>query len=517
MSNIILCIAAGFGTSFMMMLYLDHQFSLNEYSVFPSDIYSKELLAGVLITFLVMLAEFIFLGITAGRHDEKGDIIIAGIDHMWSEWHLAVSAFICIGFAGCAVAVFGDYYSQIKSLDHGNVLLAFSVISLMCAAATAFFTEWLMSCSRTAKAHVWGRYTLFYKLFVKGGKKIRNAMKFDKEPKLGTRMHQVTMYYAVMNAVIGLLVLVFSRMETLFFAVLAFIVLCAVNIKMMMTAKQTIESLDKMDEALADAQNGNFEYELDTNAMPDYLKPMGDRVNDLRSGIKTAVDAATKEEHMRSELITNVSHDLKTPLTAIINYVDLLKKCDIKDKDAKEYIGVLDEKSMKLKKLIEDLTEASKASSGKVSIELMDLDLCEFALQMQGEYEDSFTDAGLTLVTDLPGEPVVVRADSGELRRVLDNLLTNALKYSLRGTRVFFSVSNKDGAGKITVKNTSERQLEKTADELMQRFVRGDDARTGDGSGLGLSIARSLTELMEGTFMISTDGDMFKAEITLKE
>ena len=258
---------------------------------------------------------------------------------------------------------------------------------------------------------------------------------------------------------------------------------------------------------------GNPDHHIDTRRMLPDLRAHADELNNLGQSISIAVDERMKSEHFKAELITNVSHDLKTPLTSIINYVDLLKKEDISNPKAQEYIEVLDRKSQRLKKLTEDLVEASKASTGALTVNKERLNLVQLIEQAVGEYNERLSGAGLTLVTDLPEAPVYVSADGRHLWRVLDNLLSNCAKYALEGTRVYLDVAVREETAVITVKNISRQPLNIPAEQLVERFVRGDESRTTEGSGLGLSIARSLTELQGGRFFLEIDGDLFKAMV----
>lgn len=261
---------------------------------------------------------------------------------------------------------------------------------------------------------------------------------------------------------------------------------------------------------------GNTGYRIDTAKMPPDLKAHGEELNNLGVAIGAAVEERMRSEHFKAELITNVSHDLKTPLTSIINYVDLLKKEEIGNPRAAEYIEVLDRKSQRLKKLTEDLVEASKASTGAVSIVKERLDLCQLVGQALAEYEERLQSAGLAAVCILPDGPVWVEADGRHLWRVMDNLLSNCGKYALAGTRVYVEVQSFSDCVRLSVKNISREPLNMEPERLVERFVRGDESRTAEGSGLGLSIARSLTELQGGTFELAIDGDLFKATVTLR-
>jgi signal transduction histidine kinase len=244
---------------------------------------------------------------------------------------------------------------------------------------------------------------------------------------------------------------------------------------------------------------------------------VADGINHLGDGLKAAVELSLKDERMKTELITNVSHDLKTPLTSIINYVDLLKKEDIPGEDAKHYLEVLDAKSQRLKQLTEDLVEAAKANSGNIELECMPLAFDELMRQAIGEFEDKFATRNLTVVASYPEAPAVIMGDGRRIYRIIENLLQNAYKYALEGTRIYADLSNHGGEVAFTLKNVSSAQLNISPEELMERFTRGDESRTTEGSGLGLSIAKDLTKLMEGSFEILLDGDLFKVIVTFPE
>lgn len=218
---------------------------------------------------------------------------------------------------------------------------------------------------------------------------------------------------------------------------------------------------------------------------------------------------------MKTELITNVSHDLKTPLTSIINYVDLLKREEMGSQKAKEYIGILEEKSARLKVLIEDLVEASKASSGNLAVNFEKVDLHELVLQAQGEYQDKMEKSGLDIRISAEDNNIFVRADGRHMWRIIENLMSNVLKYSLQGSRVYIDITRNQTDGVLVIKNISATPLNIPVERLTERFVRGDEARTTEGSGLGLSIAQSLTTLQKGKFDIEIDGDLFKVIVQM--
>lgn len=274
----------------------------------------------------------------------------------------------------------------------------------------------------------------------------------------------------------------------------------------------SLRTLQKGGEAMAD---GDFSQNIDTRLLIGDFKRYGQRMNDLRSGMEQAVQEQTRAERMKTELITNVSHDIKTPLTSIVNYVDLLQKEDVQSETAREYIAVLDRQSRRLKKLTEDLVEASKASSGALPVDLQPTDVSVLFDQIVGEYQDRLADCRLTLVARPPEQAVSVYADGKLLSRVMDNLVSNICKYALEDTRVYAVAACDEEHVTISFKNVSRAELNISPDELMERFVRGDASRHTEGSGLGLSIAGSLVQLMGGTFHLSIDGDLFRADITL--
>ena len=262
---------------------------------------------------------------------------------------------------------------------------------------------------------------------------------------------------------------------------------------------------------------GNLSHQIETSRMPLDLKQHAEDLNNISTGLQHAVNEQMKSERFKAELITNVSHDLKTPLTSIINYVDLLKSTSQTDPVAVEYIEVLDRKSQRLKKLTEDLVEASKASAGTLNVQREKLSMAQLVDQALGEYTERLEGRGLRVVTSLPEEESYVYADGRHLWRVIDNLLSNCCKYALENTRVYVELVRGKGQVILSVKNISREPLNVPAERLMERFVRGEDSRTTEGSGLGLSIAKSLTELQGGTFALAVDGDLFKAVVTLPQ
>ena len=219
---------------------------------------------------------------------------------------------------------------------------------------------------------------------------------------------------------------------------------------------------------------------------------------------------------MKTELITNVSHDLKTPLTSIINYIDLLKREDIEPESARDYVNVLDNKAQRLKVLIDDLFEASKAASGAMELNIEKIEIVQLLKQVLGENDERISNHGLSLRVNTPEEKVFIKGDGKRLYRVFENLISNIVKYSMENTRVYIDIIKEDECVKIVMKNIAAYELNFDVNEITERFKRADEARTSEGSGLGLAIAKSIVELHGGTFYIEVDGDLFKSIITLK-
>ena len=276
------------------------------------------------------------------------------------------------------------------------------------------------------------------------------------------------------------------------------------------------KKIQKINEALRNIYEGNPNVKLNEEELEGTLKIMAKYINDIAGGFTNAIEQSLKSERLKTELITNVSHDIKTPLTSIINYVDLLKKEDINNAQIEQYIAVLDKKSQRLKKLIEDLVEASKVSSGNVKLNMEVINLKELLNQTIGEFEDKLEKKNLKIEMDLPNENVLIKADNRYLYRVIENVFSNISKYALEGSRVYIKLEKQKEEVYLEFKNISKDKLNISAEELMQRFVRGDKSRYTEGSGLGLSIAESLTELQGGKFKIDIDGDLFKVEIKWK-
>ena len=267
-------------------------------------------------------------------------------------------------------------------------------------------------------------------------------------------------------------------------------------------------------------KGGDFAHKVSTEHLHGDNLILARSVNSIGTSIHQAVETSMKDEKMKADLITNVSHDIKTPLTSIINYVDLIKRENIGDEKIRSYVQVLDAKSQRLKQLTDDLVEASKISSGNISLQFERINFVEFINQVFGEFAEKFDSKGLSLVKNLPANPVFIKVDSRHIFRVIENLYNNIYKYAMEGTRVYLNMGTflDEVSGKekvfLAIKNISAQPLNVSAEELTERFVQGDESRRSEGSGLGLSIAKNLTKSLEGDFELQLDGDLFKVILT---
>ncbi len=468
----------------------------------------------VCLASMLMLGMFsVYLIYAAGATSGPEKIKFSPIDKIPTEIHFALSAGLAAaGVYGIYVLAL-DYGHNLSNYAGGGALMIFVIMSLIAVAVWAVLLEWLCSVSKYYKAKKnWFCSTLFWYLVKFIGKILSPIKKLREKPvRLRRRVLLMLIGYIVGNTV---LTGVAAMCSGAWFVILI-IILMLYNILTVSLMWKYVLSLDRIIEASEKTKDGDPPEDINAENMPEPLKTLALNLSLTQEEMQKAITEAVKGERMKTELITNVSHDLKTPLTSIISYVDLLKKCDIDDVSAQKYINVLDEKSIRLKRLIEDLVEASKASSGAVTFNKMNVNLYELAVQAVGEMSDVFEERHLETVLSEPSEPPIIYADSQKTWRIIDNLLSNVKKYALSGTRVYIDIGKDSSYGTITIKNTSREKLNIDPDELTQRFVRGDESRTMEGSGLGLSIAKDLCTLQGGKLELSIDGDLFKATVKM--
>lgn len=282
---------------------------------------------------------------------------------------------------------------------------------------------------------------------------------------------------------------------------------------------RTVTRLQRIQVGVQAVKAGDLQYKIDVQGGD--LGALAEDINTLSEGLENAISSEVRAERLKTELISNVSHDIKTPLTSIVTYVDLLRgeleKASLDREKLQEYAGVLEQKTSRLRVLTTDLFEAAKATSGAMTVNLEQVDVAALVRQGLGEYDDRLREAGLDLRVHMPDEATYIYADGRLVWRIFENMLSNVIKYALAGSRVYIDVTRGHGHVMLTMKNISAYELNVPANELMERFKRGDESRSSEGSGLGLSIATSLAKLQHGVFAIEVDGDLFKAILTMPE
>lgn len=449
--------------------------------------------AAFLIPFLVIiiiaLVPVIVLGV--GRTAKQDGIKLNWYDKILIE--LAALIAILIAGIGACFTISVNGVSNLATFVLAITIMAFGFFIIYLACILFFETV-----VKRLKTHTFMKTTIIYWIYIK-------IKEFLDDVKITKRF---ILYFIIF--IIANLICFAIMWSDGFPGIILSIILYAVVYGLI---SKRLKSYVKIEKAINDLYQGNTDIELEENEFVKEMKNMASQINDIAGGLSNAIDEKLKSERLKTELITNVSHDIKTPLTSIINYVDLLKKEGMDGEKAKEYLDILDSKSQRLKKLTEDLVEASKASSGAIKLNMEKLNVNELIKQVSGEFEDKFKARKLEEIITFPENALYIKADSRYMHRVLENMYSNISKYAMEGTRVYTDIIEKDGRIIIQLKNVSKQKLNISADELMQRFVRGEASRNTEGSGLGLSIARSLTELQEGNFNIYLDGDLFKVTI----
>lgn len=478
---------------------------------------------------ILLLLLLVWNCVLAGR--KGSEYKTSKIDKVPNDLHFLVSGGLVAGgffllvnslyFYAKSLFSESDIYSTLADMVAG-VINANMFMPFVCALAFAIFlvmSEWLTSVARQVKAHSgFFKNTLVYMLIkcivwlfktvvAKPAKKGIAFLKYRPDV-----FKKQLMAYLIGYGVVNLLLMFFVWLGD---DGVVRLLLCfawfGLNVASLVFVVKYVMDLDEIIKAFNERRPPRVNYQK----LPQSLKMLVDAQKYTAEELNRAVDKAVRDERMRSELITNVSHDLKTPLTSIITYVDLLKHCEIQDEKAQEYIDVLDEKGGRLKRLIDDLVEASKITSGVVKLNLVQLDLGELATQAVVEHQQEFADNGLELIFKGDKKSLSAIADGQKTYRVIENLLSNARKYSAKGSRVYADVYEQNNTAVFEIKNVSAQQLDISADELKERFVRGDKSRNEEGNGLGLSIADNLCRAMHGRMEIHIDGDLFKVKVVL--
>ncbi|MBQ9983819.1 MAG: HAMP domain-containing histidine kinase [Lachnospiraceae bacterium] len=493
------------------------------------------------VSFVLLMVQAISLIRTTGKKSkEDKEISLYFYDRWFTEiWLVSTGVIMCASFIVCTV--------MIKLMGERITIESMALFSCLAGLCFGFcFMELTLSFARRCKAHNWWKNSLIVRfvkflwaVLVKKNHKETDGENVAQDTTVGeatTKKGQLNVLgeklsqgwqvikqqvynirgttklmilfdlYLVASIMLVIGAIDFQSGELF----LGFILLQGMALVVVICC---IKDINKLIDTLQEIRAGNLDSKVDINEKISVFRELGDGINHIGDGLKNAIETSLKDERMKTELITNVSHDLKTPLTSIINYVDLLKKEEMPNEDAKHYVEVLDAKSQRLKQLTEDLVEAAKATSGNIELEMMPITFDELMKQALGEFEDKFEKRNLTVVASYPEKPAVIEADGRRLYRIIENVLQNVYKYALEGTRVYVDLEKAEEKVIFTLKNISASPLNISPDELMERFTRGDSARTTEGSGLGLSIAKDLTRLQNGEFEIQLDGDLFKVII----
>ena len=473
------------------------------------ETYSKlmfPMLAGAIFGSVLWLIGMVWLTVTAGRKPKDEEIHLNGFDRWYTE--IAAGTVIGIWLAGTIIS--GTLIAN-SSLGYSHVVVTVIVICLICGTYTmAWFLIGYLSLVRRIKAGTLWKNSMIRKVLKWIGKCSGKLADFARAFSRNTAEKIKVLLVGGAFLFLQFLIIgcVFSGAGVFLLA------LMAVDVAVMIFAIRKADGLDLIMDGLKKISDGELQYKIKTDTLTGKQKVMAEYINNIGSGLDAAVENSLKKERMQTELITNVSHDLKTPLTSIINYVDLMKRENPTDPKIQEYLRILDEKSQRLKVLTEDVVEASKASTGNIKLEMNDIDFVEMVQQVIGEFEEKFQEKNLTMMVHFTDEPSIIYADGQRMWRVLENVFGNVVKYAMEGTRVYAEISNRNKKVTFSLKNISAQPLNISADELTERFIRGDVARNTEGSGLGFSIAKSLTELQGGEFKLYLDGDLFKVMIT---
>ena len=452
---------------------------------------SRLAMYGVVLGALLYLLSMIYLTMAAGRDQEEERVIhLNRFDRIKSE-PAALLLLIPVGLLLFAAAV--------RNAGEGMSMTGFTLYggAMTFAINGLFLTGYLSLVRRMKSRTLWSNSLCF---------QVSEGLRAVFHNRRATTKTLIS-YGSFLTA--NIFLLCFGGIG-FFLAVLFDLVVGIVLMRQAVQRQRILDGIDKISE-------GNLTWQIPTEQLGGDNLALADAVNQIGEGLSMAVEKSIKDERLKSDLITNVSHDIKTPLTSIINYVDLLKREDIQNERADNYIAILEDKALRLKHLTDDLVEASKISSGNVKLELTRLNFQELINQTNGEFSEKFEDKGLQLVLSMPSEPVIIEADGRRLWRIIENIYNNAAKYAMPNTRIYVDLTIVGHMVRFSMKNISEQPLNINADELTERFIRGDVARSTEGSGLGLSIAKNLTELQKGSFDIYLDGDLFKVTVIFPE
>ena len=446
---------------------------------------------------ILMIISTVYLVITAGKTSKNSEVTLIAVDYVFND--ISTLIFLAVAYVSYILA-----RRMIESIYYMNgewLIMLKGFICLLFMIDVVVLINYLTCMSRQIK-----KRRLFSNTVV--GYFIRWVASFFKESTFRIWIILCLIMYAVINCL-----LMFVACKS--YSSIPVIILIIFDLAGIFFAARALTSIKKIMVAVKETSEGNFDKKVNPDDISPSLKNFATDVSNMQNGLKQAVGRAVKGEKMKTELITNVSHDLKTPLTSIITYVDLLKREELNNEKAENYVAILDEKTNRLKQLIEDLVEASKASSGNLAVTKNKINLRELIEQALGEFEERIEKSDLEFKINAT-EDVYIYADGRHMWRIAENLITNALKYAMPKTRVFIDIFSTERDGVLTIKNVSAIPIDNVdLKSLTERFVRGDASRTTEGAGLGLSITQSLSEIQDGRLEITADGDVFKATVKI--
>ena len=446
---------------------------------------------------ILMIIGMVYLVITAGKTSKNSEVTLIAVDYVFND--ISTLIFLAVAYVSYILA-----RRMIESIYYMNgewLIMLKGFICLLFMIDVVVLINYLTCMSRQIK-----KRRLFSNTVV--GYFIRWVASFFKESTFRIWIILCLIMYAVINCL-----LMFVACKS--YSSIPIIILIIFDLAGIFFAARALTSIKKIMVAVKETSEGNFDKKVNPDEISPALKNFAKDVSNMQNGLKQAVGRAVKGEKMKTELITNVSHDLKTPLTSIITYVDLLKREELNNEKAENYVAILDEKTNRLKQLIEDLVEASKASSGNLAVTKNKINLRELIEQALGEFEERIEKSDLEFKINAT-EDVYIYADGRHMWRIAENLITNALKYAMPKTRVFIDIFSTERDGVLTIKNVSAIPIDNVdLKSLTERFVRGDASRTTEGAGLGLSITQSLSEIQDGRLEITADGDVFKATVKI--
>lgn len=448
------------------------------------------LFAAILAAMGFLLA-MIYLTLATGRNGESDKIRLRRIDYLPTELHFAASIIFISGLIAFCAKMGGKTWGISSSLILTGTLTLLSdaaLLTLYLSFVRKIKAEKFFECSIAA-------------YIVRSFKKGMRKLDIENRAKIIFVGGALPMLFFAWESFAKKSVWATAGLVTLFLYAAAFFLRQAVQRK-------------KILEGISEIGHGKLDYKFNVSEFQGDYRELAEEINGIGEGLMRSVEKNVKNERLKTELVTNVSHDLKTPLTSIINYVDLIQREGAWNENVENYVGILEKKSQRLKQLTEDLLEVSQITSGNITLDMRPINMVELICQTGGEFNEIFEDVGLTVVTRLPNEPVMILADGSRVWRVVQNLYNNVAKYALKDTRVFVELKTVDGHAEFSIKDISAQGIHKAASDLSERFVRGDESRGTEGSGLGLSIARNLTDMMGGTFDIELDGDLFTVSIT---